>query len=245
MRSLAATTFLWIVFGPFGVFCLAWACIYLARGEYLSAVVALGSAVFTLGLVVMLATVASRRVKPRVQLEDGGIMVRPDRRVDALLLASTFGGFIAMACYAIFAPLDMIAIRAPRDDERYFVLACAAAVLVGVFSLRQIITRRGTSYLRMTAHDLEVGNTMSSVERPWGEVTGVADRPQNGRRPSGATYITMADGRTRTLPSDWYTPGGHELREFVRFYWEHPETRGELVDGRALKRLDKGSGDTT
>ena len=57
MRSTIATAFLWIVFGPFGVFCLAWACIYVTRGEYLSAVVALGSAVFTLGLVVMLAFV--------------------------------------------------------------------------------------------------------------------------------------------------------------------------------------------
>ncbi len=128
VRSTIATAFLWIVFGPFGVFCLAWVCIYVARGEYLSAVVALGSAVFTLGLVVMLAFVALRKVQPRVQPQDDGILVRPDRRVDALLMASTFGGFVAMACYAIFAPLDMVVIRVPRGMTRnYFVFACAAA----------------------------------------------------------------------------------------------------------------------
>lgn len=241
MRSLVATAFLWIIFGPFGLFCLAWACIYFTRGEYLSAVVALGFAVFTLGLVLMLAIVASRKVKPRIQREDDGILVRPDRRVDALLMASTFGGFVAMAFYAISAPLDMIAIRVPRNDERYFVFACAAAVLVGVFSLVQIVRRRGTSYVRMTIDGLELGNTVSSVERSWDEVTDIEDRPQKARQPTGTTYIATADGRTRTLPSDWYTPRGDALRKLVRFYWKHPEDREELTDGRALQRLQTES----
>ena len=238
MRSTIATAFLWIVFGPFGLFCLAWAFIYVARGELLSAVVALGFAFLSLGLVLMLAIITSRKVEPRVKREDGGILVRPDRRVDYLLVAATFGGFVAMACYAIFAPLGMIAIRVPRNDERYFVVACAAAVLVGVFSLKQIIRRRGTSYVRMTVHGLETGNTVSSADRSWDEMTDVADRPLYARRPTGATYITTADGRTRVLPTDWYTPGGDALREWVRFYWKHPEDRGELTDGRALQRLE-------
>jgi len=238
VRSTIATVFLWILFGPFGVFCLAWAFIYVARGEFLSAVVALGFAFFTLGLVLMLAIIASRKVKPRVQREEGGIIVRPDRRVDSLLVASTFGAYVAMACYAIFTPLGMITIRVPLDDEKYFVIACAAAVLVGIFSLRQIIRRRGTSYVRMTVDGLESGNTVSTVERSWDELTEVADRPQKARQPTGTTYIATADGRTRILPSDWYTPGGHALRDLVRFYWKHPEDRGELADGRALQRLE-------
>jgi hypothetical protein len=135
----------------------------------------------------------------------------------------------------------MIAIRVPRNDERYFVFACAAAVLVGVFSLWQIIRRRGTSYVRMTADGLELGNTVSSVERSWDEVTDIADRAQKARDASGTIYITTADGRTRTLPSDWYTPGGHALREMVRFYWKHPEDREELTDGRAAERLETES----
>lgn len=233
-----ATVFLWILFGPFGFFCLAWACIYVARGEFLSAVVALGFAVFALGLVLMLAIIASRKVKPRVQRDDGGILVRPDRRVDALLMASTFGVFIAMALYAIFAPLDMIAVRVPRGDEGYFVFACAAAVLVGVFSLRQIIARRGTSYVRMTVDGLETGNTVSSSHRSWNEVTDVGDRPLRSRQPTGTTYIMTVDGRARVVPSNWYTPGGHSLRELVRFYWKHPENREELTDGRALHRFE-------
>ena len=155
---------------------------YSARAEYMSAVVALGFAVFTLGLVAMMATVASRKVTPRVTYDDAGIMVRPDRRVDGLLLASTIGGFIAMAVYVVFAPLDMLDIPVPRGDQRYFVISCAAGVLVGLFSLRQIIPQRGMSCLRMTADGLETGNTMSTVQRSWDDVTDVADRPRNGRQ---------------------------------------------------------------
>jgi hypothetical protein len=33
------------------------------------------------------------------------------------------------------------------------------------------------------------------------------------------------------------TPDGVALRQLVRFYWQHPDNRGELTDGRALKRL--------
>jgi hypothetical protein len=238
VRSTTATAFLWIVFGPFGVFCLVWAFIFAARGELPSAVVALGFAIFALGLLLMLAIIALRLVKPRVRLERDGIMVRPDKRVDVLLMASTFGCFVAMACYAIFAPGDMIAIRVPRNDERYFVVACAAGVLVGVFSVTQIIRRRGTSYVRMTADAFELGNTVSSVERSWDEVTDIADRPRKARHSTGTTYITTRGGRTRILPSDWYTPSGHLLRELVRFYWKNPENRVELADGRALQRLD-------
>jgi hypothetical protein len=232
-----ATAFLWIVLGPFGLVCLAWGFIFVTRAEFLSAVVAFGFAVFTMCFLVMLAIVASHKVKPRVQLADGGTMIRPDRRVDSLLMAATFGAFGAMACYAVFAPLDMIAIRAPRGDERYFVLACAAAVLVGVFSLRQIIRRRGTSYVHLTVDGLEMGNTMSSADRSWDEVTDVADRPQTARKSAGTTYITTTDGRTRELPTDWYTPNGSALRELIRLYWTHPESRDELTDGRARTRL--------
>jgi hypothetical protein len=241
VKSSIATAFLWILFGPFGVFCTAWAFMFLLRGEYLSAIVALGFAVFTLGLVAMLAIVASRKVTPRVTRDDVGTTLRPDQRVDSLLIASTFGAFFAMAFYAVFAPLDMIDIPVPRNDERYFVFACAAAVLAGTFSLRQIIRRRGTSYLRMTVKSLEIGNTVSSAERSWDEVTDVADRPTKARQPTGTTYITTADGRTRILSSDWYTPGGRALRELVRFYWQNPQHREELTDGRAAERLEAES----
>ncbi|WP_193046377.1 hypothetical protein [Mycolicibacterium baixiangningiae] len=237
MKSPIAVAFLCIVFAPFGIFCLTWTLRFVMRGEYLSAVVALGFAVFTLGLVAMLLSVASRKVAPRVTYDDGAVMVRPDKKVDGSLMASTVGAYVAMAVYAVFAPLAMLDVDVPSGNQRYFVFICAAGLFVGVLSLRQIIWRRGTSYLRLTVDGVETGNTMTSVKRPWEEIADIADRAKKEDRPTGTTYIVGDDGRMRELPTDWYTPGGGDLREFLRFYWQHPEHRSELTDGSAAARL--------
>ncbi|WP_422744655.1 hypothetical protein ACN27E_21870 [Mycobacterium sp. WMMD1722] len=241
MKSSMATAFLCLVFGPFGIFCLAWTFVFASRTQLLSAVVALGFAVFTLGLVAMLLIVATGNVAPRISADGDGVTVRPDRKVDGLLIASTVGAFIAMAVYAVFAPLHMLDIEVAGKNQRYFVIVCAAAVVVGLVSLRQIIRRRGTSYLRLDAAGLETGNTMTSVQRRWEDVTDMADRPRNGRQPGGAIYILTDDGHSREIPSSWYTPGGQALLDVVRFYWRHPEARDELSDGRAVRRFEAES----
>jgi hypothetical protein len=207
MKSSIATAFLSLVFGPFGIFCLAWAFIYSARGELLSAVVALSAAASLLSFVAMLGLVASRKVIPRVAAGPEGSEI-------------------------------MIAIEAPGKDERYFVIACGIATLIGTFSLRQLARHRSASFLRMTIDGIETGNTMTTAVRSWDEIADITDRPRNAGRPNGATYLVTADGRTRELPSHWYTPGGIAIHALVRFYWEHPEARDELTDGRALARLE-------
>lgn len=227
-----------LLFGPFGMFCLVWSFIFVGRTEFLSATVALGFAAFALGMVAMVVVVATNKVVPRVTCHDGGTTFRPDSRVDRYLMASTIGLLIAMAVYAVFASLDMLDIPTPRDDRRYFVFICAAGMVVGVLSMRQIVVQRGMSRLRMSVDGIEMGNTMSTAQRSWDQLTEIGDRPRNGRKVTGATYIATDGGSTRTLPSDWYTPGGRALRDLVRFYWQHPEHREELTNGRAVERLE-------
>ncbi|WP_102141502.1 hypothetical protein [Mycobacterium hubeiense] len=202
---------------------------------------AMGFAVFSFGIITMMAIVAMRKVTPRVIRDDAGTTFRPDRKVDHLLTASTIGAFLGMALYAVCAPLGMLDIPVPSGNRQYFVFVCAAGVVVGVFSLRQILAQRGMSHLRMTVDGVETGSALSSKSRDWDEVTDVADTSQDGGKPSGTTYIKTADGRTLTLPSDWYTPGGNALRELVRFYWQNPEHRQELINGQAVERLEAGS----
>ena len=237
MNHRIAIAYLSLLFPPLGIFCLAWAFIYSTRTEYPSALVALAFGIFSLGFVTMLALVAFRKVTSRVAFDDAGTTLRPDRNVDGVLMASTIAVFIAMALYAFFAPQDMIVIRMPNDNQRPFVIACIVGLLVGLPSMWHLLKQRGMSRLRMTVDGMEVGSAVSTRSRTWKEVTDVSDRPRDGRRPSGTTYITTADGHTRILPSDWYTPGGQALRELVRFYWQRPDAREELTDGRAVERL--------
>lgn len=245
MRSVIAVAFLSLVLGVFGILAATWAVRSVGRAEYLSAIVALGAAVFSFGMIAMLILVASRNVAPRVVGNESGVLVRPDRRVDGLLTTATFAGFVTMALYTIFTPLGRLNIVAPQGNAQYLLVVCAAGTLIGVISLRQIIKQRGTSSLQMGRDGLVTGNTMTTVERSWDEVAEIADGPRKARRPNGGTYITTADGHTRVLPGNWYTPGGQVLCEWIRFYWENPEAREELTDGRAVRRLESECRGTT
>ena len=243
MRSSVALVFLSLVFGAAGVLSIAWGVVSLDRGEYLSVVVVAAAGVFSFGMVAMLTRLMTRNVTVRVHIDDSGTTFRPDRRVDVCLMAATVGLFVAMVLYAIFAPLDMAYLPVPRGDHKYLMATAIVGVVVGLPSIRQILLKRGMSYLRMSPDGFETGNAYSSVSRAWEEVTAVSDKPAPDRRPpnTGTTYITTEDGRTRTVPSDWYTPGGHALRDLVRFYWLHPESRDELIDRRAAQRLPRAT----
>ncbi|WP_149481453.1 hypothetical protein [Mycolicibacterium sp. P1-18] len=238
MRARIATVFLCVVLAPFGLACIYWAAVSLGRSDYATVLVSLGAAIFTLGFAAFLVIVASGKVTPRVTLQQSGLLIRPDRRVDALLTTSTFAAFLTMALYAVLAPLDMVDIPAPRGNHWYSVIACAAGALAGLVSIRQICKRRGVSYLFLTVDELEIGSATSSAKRSWNEVTDVSDRPRNSGRSTGTTYVITNDGRSRTLPTDWYTPGGLALRDLVRLYLHHPESRSELADDRGLERLE-------
>ncbi len=123
MRASVATAFLAILFVPLGLYCLAWTLIYVSRVEYPSAVVALGFCRFhILCLIATLVLARVSRVTPRIASDADGFVGAADRRIDVLLIVANSGAFVAMATYAVCAPMDMIVIAVPRDDERYFVI---------------------------------------------------------------------------------------------------------------------------
>lgn len=239
MRASVATAFLAILFVPLGLYCLAWTLIYVSRAEYPSAVVALGFAAFTLCLIATLVLARVSRVTPRIASDADSLLARPDQRIDVLLIVANSGAFVAMATYAVCAPMDMIVIAVPRDDERYFVIACAIGIPIGLVTLAQILRRGGSSYIRVSIDGLELGNTVTTVARTWDHVTNIADRGEKARSSTGATYVRTADGHTRAVPTDWYTSRGRAIRELMRFYWLHPDARHELAEGLAVGRLDE------
>lgn len=231
--------FLCLVLGAFGVLAVVWLGVSVSRGEYLTAVTVGGGLLFSFGMVSLLLQVAARRVAIRVNVQDG-VMFRPDRRVDVSLMLATAGLWGAMALYAICAPLGLVKIPLPQGDRTFSVWIATAGVLIGLPSLKQIVVKRGMSYLQLSPDGFELGNTITSATYTWDELSDVSDAPAGRARPINtcATYLTMVGGHTRTFPSNWYTPDGAALRDLLRFYWQHSENRDELADGRAIARLD-------
>ncbi|VEG57864.1 Uncharacterised protein [Mycolicibacterium aurum] len=239
MKPVSAVAVVTVMFGGVGMFSTLWALQLLDQGRYPSMFVAIGFAVFAFGVLAQRVIVAMGKVSPRVEYNDGGTLLRPDPKVSTVTLVGTLAAFAALLLYGICASSGIAELPGLAGDQRWLGLASIAAAILGLPSLWRIATQGGVGYLRLTTKGFEVGDAWSRGECGWDELSDVADRPRH--KPwllfEGSTYVTTSDGRTRTLASDWYTPGGRAVRKLVRFYWKCPECRDELADGRAARRL--------
>jgi hypothetical protein len=237
MKSFAPIILGVIFFGGFGTLCIVWAVVTLGRGEYLTAITVLGFAGFCFSPVVASMIVKSGRVTARGTFDGAGTVIRQDRRVELLTLGFLFAGVIGMGLFAIFWPLGKLDIPVPHSFRYSLPFMSAAGAVMGGLGLWRALGRGERGYLRLTPQGFEISNASPSCGE-WAQVKDVADRAPGKPVPAAKSIVmVMADGQTPTLAAGSYTPGGQALREMVRFYWQHPEHRAELADGRALTRL--------
>lgn len=238
MKNFLILTFYFAVVNGLALLSTVWAVISLGRGEYLTTVVVLGFALAFVGIEASLILVIREKVRHRVEVDDEGTTIRPDRAVDGLLQWGTIAAVVAVATYAIFAPQGKIDIPVPYGNHRMFVIVAIGVALTGIVNVWQTFRRGGLSFLRLTPDEFELGQGISSVHGEWDEVADIADHRPGKPSPFRATlFVTFRDGRTRTQVVDSYTPGGEALRRLMRYYWLNPDRRAELTDGKAIERL--------
>ncbi len=224
--------------GGFGVFTAAWTVVFIVRGEIVNAVVALGLSVFCFGFIIPFFTVVPGKVAPRVNVDDGGTTFWPDRSIEVPMQIALLGGVMASAVYTIFAPAGKVSIPIP-PAMRYSLPVTSAVFLLIVVPLAVRNFRRGSmKYLRLSPSGFELEEGWRSESGGWEQVKDVTDAaPGQQTSTSGPVVFVMSDGSAPTIAAGAITPNGMALRELVRFYWRHPESRDELTDGAAVKRL--------
>lgn len=223
---------------PLGLLAAVWAIICVSRSEFLTAVV---SASFGLAFIVM--TVPSMRsitskIEPRVSYDGNGTTLRSDSVFDAATCASVAAIVFSCLMFAIFQPIGMLDIPVPHSLRYSIPFLAGVVALLGVPFIWLIIRRGGTKYLRLTPAGYEVAEGYSPERGGWDEiieVTGVV--PDSNRQVPNAVVLMKSDGTAAVLAAGPITPGGRDLRELVRFYWQHPDHRDELTDDRARERL--------
>lgn len=227
-----------VLFGGLGMFSTVWVFKLFEQGRYPSMLVVAGFAVFAFAGLAMRVILATGNVRPRIEYDSAGTVLRPDLKVDRLSMTGALVAFATMLLYVIGALAGVVALPGVAD-QKWFIVAGVIGVAIGVPSLIRMTRQGGMGCLRLTAEGVEYADAYFRTEYAWEDVTEVSDRSeqQSWLQMAGSTYVTTSDGRTRTLASDWYTSGGHALRDLVRFYWQHPEHRDELGDGRAARRL--------
>lgn len=237
--KLSTAVFTWLLLGFVGTVAAIAAVNCVMRGEYPSAVVALGGTAFCYGLITPLAKLVRRKQAPRVRVDATGTTFRPDRGIDIPMQVSLIGGVVAGALITVLAPLGKLAIPIPPFMRYSLPFMGAVIVAMGVPQVWRNVSRGGvTKYLSLTRAGFEFSEGLRSHSGDWDQVKDITDEaPTKQASTSGPIVFVMNDETTPTIAANGMTPGGAALRELVRFYWEHPESRDELTDGRAVERL--------
>ncbi|MDV3125658.1 hypothetical protein M1247_12095 [Mycobacterium sp. 21AC1] len=221
---------------------IAWAIVTLVHGEYLTTLVALGSGAFWfLGLLtwILLPTAVAWGISDAT-----GTTIRIDKRIEAVVLLGVATGTVALGLLAGFGAAGKLAIPLPPDISRMYALVFAGPAVVCLLLVVVTLRRPGISRIRLTPTGFEFAEVFSTKAGAWSEVTDVTSVVPDDTAARSPLVMAMANDKARIVKdSALFTPDGRALLEFVRFYWQHPENRGELADGLALQRLQTVQGE--
>lgn len=165
-----------LILVPLGIVAVVWAAISISRGEYLTALVVVGFAMFCFGFIVPFLKGVPGKVTPRGVYDCDGTTIRPDRGIEMPMMAGAFGLVVSSGLFAIFFPLGHVDVPLPQEMRIYIPFSCAIAALVGAPILWRMYRRGGMHRLRLTPDGFVVE---SGGRRPqvgdWAEVADVTD----------------------------------------------------------------------
>lgn len=224
-----------------GAMCLGWAYLAARQGYWITAVIASGVFAGTLVLVRILVT--STGVSPRVEFSIEGTLVKPDNRIDSAVRLMMSTGALA-AWVGLFASFPFGQLYIPLYSElpeSFLVipLVCLAAALGFTWSWWKFRRAGGISFVWLTPTGFRFPTPEDIREGRWEDITEIRDELPI---PDGAFWdpmvLMMKDGSYCALESPGiYTPRRTALVELVRYYWQHPDQRNDLTNGRAVQRL--------
>ena len=228
-----------LLFGASAVVATAWTVDRLQRGEYLTAAITAGGAVF--GFCFGLATVL-RRFRPTTLRGTAdathGTTLLPDR-VSAWLAAIALAAAVPSGLlYVTYVPQGRVDLPLSPGQKIFSPILIGAIVVIAAIGLCSMARRRGNGHIRLAEREFEFADVMFRQRGSWADVTDISDvTPGKQQAPQPIVFV-MKEARPIVIKNaDGYGPDGAALYWMVRHYWKHPEDRAELGDGRALERL--------
>lgn len=228
-----------------GVYIAGWVVIWLTRGSYLTAFIGFGAVALFLTFVLHLAYLMSgMRQPPRTTYGADGTVISTPMFANSMFTTGFVAGVPAAAAYLVCAPFGLVD-YVPSGVLRVAVPSfCVFVVIFGARGLYRMSQHGSESYLRLDPRGFEVwsGYWGSFGRGNWEDIEQILDQPPRGRKVKRELIIFLRPkGRSPMLVADAVTADSVALREWVRFYWQHPECRVELTDGRGLQRLDEAN----
>ncbi|MGV0837401.1 hypothetical protein [Mycolicibacterium thermoresistibile] len=161
---------------------------------------------------------------------------------NAVFLSSFVVGVFGAALYLVFKPFGLVDYE-PSGVLRVGVPAfCGFLVVFGLYSLFWTFKLGAESYLRLGSDGFQAwsGHWGSFASGDWDDVEEISEQSPRGRKIRRELIVfVFSKGRSAMFVADALATNGQALREWVRFYWQHPDYRAELTDARALRRLEE------
>ncbi|MEV0671539.1 hypothetical protein [Mycobacterium sp. NPDC050441] len=226
-----------------GGFVTVWAVIWFTRGSYLTAALCLGASLLLFSLLFHHAYPLSGAAHPRCEYGPEGTQVRPQRYADLIFSIGLLMGVLSAGAFLIFAQFDMVDFIPSSTNRLILPAGCIFYVIYGAPVLYRMFKYQDGKHLRLDPHGFEVwdGQWNSFARGTWDDVEQILDHPLKGKTSfTDLIVFILPKGRSAKLGSGTITADSHALREWARFYWQHPDYRTELTDGRALQRLEDG-----
>lgn len=220
------------------VFLVGWSVTWLLRGSYLTAVIMLGAGIMCSTATFQAGYALSGAARPRTEYGSAGTVIRPAKWLDPVSIVGFTCGVLAAGLYLVFAPQGMVD-YVPRGTLRVGIFSLCIFVLTFGVAVLYRMFQHGDSHLRLHPGGFEIWNGHWNVFKrgEWDEIEQILDRQPRGRSIGREMIVVKLRRRSAMLVTDTMTNNSDALREWVRFYWQHPEYRDELVDRRALQRL--------
>ncbi len=215
--------------------CWIWAGFAAIQFSLITVIVALGLSLTCFYLISVLR--ASKDVSVQTSFDGAGTVIRPDVRITKNMHRLLVTGTLSMGL--MFAAWVIGVLYLPLGDVRHvFPIAFGAAAVPMAWLWLKDSTQGGLSYLFLGPDGIEFAGFIAPKSAKWEDVKSIADKLPNEERFWNPMVVTLKNGKNLLMEAPGtYTPKGTALIEMVRFYWQHPEQRDELTDGRALQHL--------
>lgn len=223
-----------------GGFSAIWTAIWFARGSYLTAALCLGASLLLFSMLFQLAYPLTGAAHPRAEFGSDGTTVRPQRYADRIIISGLLMGVLSAVAFLVFSQFGMVDFIPSNVNGLIVPAGCIFYVLYGAPTLYRIVKYRDGRHLRLDSQGFEVWDSQwnSFARGAWGDVEQILDHPLKGKTSFTELIVfVLPKNRSAKLGSGTITDNSDALREWTRFYWQHPECRNELTDERALQRL--------
>lgn len=208
----------------------------IGNNSLLAAVTAAGLGVFFCGLVAALGYTLLPLAETHAQRSAEGTTVRIKPAVAWSYGIALSGGVVGSACYVamLVRGTENLPFAAGNGGVTRYLMV--ALLVLSVVSLAALLRSREPGYLRLGTDGITHADMFRERSVRWEDIVDVTDQARRQAR-NPIVFVLQDGGHLVVANADRYGDSGAALYWMARHYWNHPESRDELTDGRALDRL--------